>query len=84
MKTLESILKKTEHASLQGIYGINACKRRIKETISYNIKFNTHFGVKHLAEDYKTLLFEYVENANRDIFFNENMVRACYELMKGE
>ena len=84
MKTLEEILKRTENASINGIYGINACKESIKHTIKTNIKFNAHFGVKHLAENYQTLLFEYIEKANKDIFFNENMVRACYELMKEE
>lgn len=56
MKTLEEILKQTENASLGGNYGINACKQSIKETIATNIKYNTHFGIKHYAEDYKLCL----------------------------
>ena len=82
MKTLETILKRTENASIDGIFGINACKHSIKETIATNIKYNAHFGVKHYAEDYETLLAQFLDKANKDVFFNENMVRACYELMQ--
>lgn len=72
MKTLEQIIKKErEHRIEKGDFGINACK----ESIRFDVEF-------HKVSLY-TLLEEYVEKANNDIFFNKAMVLACWELING-
>ena len=68
--TLEQILtKEKERRTEGGIFGIKACKE--------SIKFDVEFFKKNLYN----LLEEYVERANKDIFFNRAMVLACWELI---
>ena len=83
MKDLDYYLKRTENASKDGIYGIDACKKCVKEMICLNKKFNAHYQNNNCPDNYKDLLNHFIKRANEDIFFNENMIRACYELAKG-
>lgn len=75
MKTLEQILKATEKASKNGMFGLDACKESIKSQIEMDKKyFNKETSLYALLE-------EFVKRANKDVFFNSNMVRACWELI---
>ena len=70
MITLEQIIKEErQHRTLGGQFGIDACKE--------SIRFDVEFTGKHLHD----LLEEYVDIANRDMFFNRAMVLACFELI---
>ncbi len=82
MKDLKYYLEKTKNASLDGSYGINACKESIKQTLQINMKLNAHFNKKDYPESLEILLNHFIERANKDMFFNENMIRACHELIK--
>lgn len=77
MKTLEQILKETEKASRNGIYGIDACKESIKEMCETVKKVYGESAELNLYSK----LEEYVKKVNDDVFFNNNMVRACWELI---
>lgn len=71
MKTLEQIIaKENETRNENGTFGVKACKESILFTLEYK-KGATLF----------TLLEEYVKRANEDIFFNDTMVLACWELI---
>lgn len=79
MKTLEQIItiqKKLKRENgkryLVGDFGLIACKESIKSTLAYRIGATLF-----------TLLEEYVKRANEDIFFNDRMVLACWELING-
>ena len=82
MKDLKYYLEKTKNASIDGTYGINACKESIKQTIRLNKKFNAHYSNKNCPENLDEILNHFIKRANQDIFFNDNMIRACYELIK--
>ena len=72
MKTLEQILEKEKaHRREDGPFGINACKEHIK------------WWSDHFHDPLERLLDEYIERANNDAFFNNAMVLACWELIKG-
>ena len=69
-KTLEQIIEKEKAMRVEdGDYGIIACKRSIASTQKY---FN-----KSLYQQ----LEEYVNRANSDVFFNDRMVLACWEMI---
>ncbi len=71
-KTLEQILNEEKARRVEGgDFGMKACKD--------SIKFTVDFFKKSLY----VLLEEYVERANQDIFFNDAMVLACWELING-
>lgn len=82
MKTLEEILeyqKKVRHEG--GDFGIAACKEHIKYEVGYRTK-------KRIANEQLngyTILFEllseYLERAQNDVFFNQAMILACWELI---
>ena len=76
-KTLQEILdKEKEHRHEDGTFGINACKEAIESALHIDHKYG---GNKTLY----TLLEEYVQRANEEIFFNNAMVLACWELING-
>ena len=69
-KTLEQILENEKaHRVEGGDYGVNACKDSIRMTAKYTQK------------SLYQLLEEYVQRANADVFFNDRMVLACWELI---
>ena len=71
--TLQQIIEKeTARRHEGGDFGITACKESIERKVKL---FN-----KSLYE----LLEEYVKRANEDIFFNDAMVLACWELINEE
>lgn len=73
MITLEQILTKEKARRYEGgKFGINACK----ECIEMDVKFYN----KTLYQ----LLEEYVDRANKDMFFNRAMILACWELINKE
>ena len=74
MKTLQELLKQTKGAKKEGIFGIDACKESIRSTIELDAKQGKKTSLY-------TLLEEYVDRANKDIFFNSNMVQACWQLI---
>ena len=70
--TLQQILdKERQHRCEGGQFGIKACKECIK-------------WYADNGENLYMLLGEYVDRANRDVFFNRAMVLACWELINGE
>ena len=70
-KTLEEILEREKARRVEaGDYGITACKDHIKEV---------EMGL--LKKDLYSLLKEYVDRANADIFFNKAMILAAWELI---
>lgn len=85
MKTLEEILEKEKaHRHEEGIFGIKECKESIKSEVNYRTK-------KEIANRYLngyTILFdllgEYLERAQNDVFFNNAMILACWELINGK
>lgn len=71
--TLEQIIERErQHRVVGGSFGIQACKDHIK------------FEVEHFKKSFYELLEEYVERANKDVFFNRAMVLACWELINEE
>lgn len=76
MKTLQEILsKEKEHRHENGDFGIKACKESILFDIEVSKKYN--LPQKSLYQ----YLEEYVARANADVFFNNAMVLACWELI---
>ena len=72
-QTLEQILAhQKENVAVNGRYGLNACKEQIAWV-------QRVYGTSLYA-----LLEEYVENANKDVFFNKTMVLACWEMINGK
>lgn len=70
MKTLEQILAyEKKNRKEGGDFGVTACKDSIKMTAKYS------------GKSLYQLLEEYVKKANEDIFFNDRMVLACWELI---
>lgn len=68
--TLKQILEKQEkRRNENGDYGITACKESIKQQMEWDNK------------SLYQLLEEFVERANKDIFFNNAMVLACWEMI---
>lgn len=74
MKTLEQILEKTKTASKKGSYGIEECKKAVLAELNFSKRSNKY-------ETLYTLLEFYVDRARNDMFFNENMVQACWQLI---
>ena len=71
-RTLEEILQDEKaKAHYQGEYGLDACKQSILDHMEYQ-----HKSLFQLLEEYLT-------RANKDIFFNNAMVLACWELING-
>lgn len=76
-KTLQEILEhENRHRREGGVFGIKACKESIISAIEIDHKYG---GNKTLY----SLLEEYVQRANEEIFFNDAMVLACWELING-
>lgn len=74
-KTLKQILEyQKAHRQEDGIFGINACK----STIQANLQYKTIPKDKALYE----MLCHYVYQSNINIFFNNTMVLACWELIQ--
>ena len=70
MKTLEQILDyEKKNRKEGGDFGVTACKDSIKHTMKYT------------GRSLYQLLEEFVRRANEDIFFNDRMVLACWELI---
>lgn len=70
MKTLKEIIENEKKNRMEnGSFGIKECK----ESIRFEMKY-TH---KSLFE----LLEKYVKRANEDMFFNKQMVLACWEMI---
>lgn len=68
--TLEQILAKEKaNRHEDGVFGMKACKEHIL------------WIVEAFHEDLFTQLKEYVEKANKDLFFNKALVLACWELI---
>lgn len=68
--TLGQIIEKEkQHRCENGSFGIRACKESIL------------WDVEHFKKSLYLLLEEYVERANKDVFFNRAMVLACWELI---
>ena len=73
-KTIEEILEyEKAHRHEEGEYGLKACK----ESIESNLKYKTLPRDKALYE----MLCHYVFQANTNVFFNQRMVLACWELI---
>lgn len=71
-QTLEQILAiQVKRRTESGAFGITECKREIKREAQY------------LRKSLYQLLETYVEQANKDVFFNKAMVLACWELING-
>lgn len=77
-KTLQEILDyERAHRHEDGTFGIAACKEAIQSALAIDHKYG---GNKTLY----TLLEEYMQRANEEIFFNNAMVLACWELINEE
>ena len=84
MKTLEQIIEKERQTRREnGDFGIKACKESIIKQINSNIEMNKKYNY-NLPVSLYVLLEEYVERANNDIFFNDAMVLACWELINNK
>lgn len=82
MKTLKQIIEKEEKIRAEkGIYGIEACKESILEEIERNKEWNKIYNTDKYTTSLYVLLEEYVKRVNEDIFFNDTMVLACWELI---
>lgn len=78
MLTLEEIIKKEQTTRTEdGDFGIKACKESIKRELEMSKKYNQ-------GKTLFTLLERYVKRANEDIFFNNAMVLACWELINNK
>lgn len=78
MKTLEEIIKKEqERRTENGDFGIKACKESIKWELEISAKYNQ-------GKTLFTILEQYVKRANEDIFFNDAIVLACWELINNK
>ena len=76
-KTLQEILDyEKAHRHEDGMFGISECKHSIKSSLEIDHKYG---GTKTLY----SLLEEYVQRANEEVFFNNAMVLACWELING-
>ena len=68
--TLEQIIERErERRTEGGQFGIDACKDSIR------------FYLEH-GQSLEEQLDEYVERANKDVFFNKHMVLACWEMIE--
>ena len=71
--TLQQILdREQKHRCEGGMFGIEACKEHIK------------WEEEHFNKSLYQLLEDFVERANKDVFFNRAMVLACWELINKE
>ncbi len=80
MKTLEQILKEEkEKRNEKGMFGIAECKNSIRSEIEWREKKENYtIPREKILLD---LLFEYLTRARNDVFFNNAMVLACWELI---
>lgn len=70
-RTLEEILEREKARRVEaGEYGLAACKEYITDI---------EIGLK--KKDLFSLLKEYVDRANEDIFFNKAMILAAWEMI---
>ena len=84
MRTLAQIIKKENKTRKEiGSFGIKACKESIIKQINSNIEMNKKYNY-NLPVSLYVLLEEYVERANNDVFFNDAMVLACWELINNK
>ena len=84
MRTLQQIIKKENKTRKEsGAFGIKACKESIIKQINSNIEMNKKYNY-NLPVSLYVLLEEYVERANNDVFFNDAMVLACWELINNK
>ena len=82
MKTLEEIIaKERETRGENGMFGIKACKESIIAEVNRNRKLNEQYQVNFYKTSLYVLLEDYVHRANQDVFFNDTMVLACWELI---
>ena len=83
MKTLEQILEQEKARRHEdGDFGIRACKESIHNEIEWRERQSTHTLPKEkILFD---LLFEYLTRARIDVFFNQAMVLACWEMINGK
>lgn len=78
-KTLEQILEQEKARRHEnGNFGIKACKELIKADCEAVKKYYGESAELNLY----SRLEEYVKKANKDIFFNNTMVLACWELIQ--
>ncbi len=69
-KTLEQIIENEKKNRIEkGAFGIKACKESIRFEMNYS-----HKGLFELLE-------KYVKRANEDMFFNKQMILACWEMI---
>lgn len=70
MKTLKQIIESEKKNRIEkGAFGIQECKEAIR------------FEIKHTNKSLYQLLEKYVKRANEDMFFNKQMVLACWEMI---
>ena len=82
MKTLEQIIEKEKQIRHEGgDYGITACKESIIEEIKRHEKWNLQNQTNKYNTSLYVMLEKYIKKANEDIFFNNAMVLACWELI---
>lgn len=82
MRTLEQIIEKEKQTRQEnGDFGIKACKESILAEIGRNERFNLQNQTNKYTTSLYVLLEKYVERANNDVFFNNAMVLACWELI---
>ena len=85
MKTLLQIINKEKKIRKEkGEFGINACKESILSSIRTNKMLNEKYGRNDYNTSLYVLLEKYVERANKDVFFNDTMVLACWELINNK
>lgn len=77
MKTLKDILKATKNAPQKGDFGIVACKQAINDAVDDRLKrFNETRENALFA-----LLQGYLDRSRNSVFFNDNMIQACWQLI---
>lgn len=85
MRTLEQIIEKEKQTRQEnGDFGIKACKESILEEIYWHEKWNLQGQTNKYNTSLYVLLEKYVKRANEDIFFNNAMVLACWELINNK
>lgn len=78
MKTLEQIIEKENtRRNENGMYGIQACKESILSSLEIDKKYGKETSLF-------TYLEKFVKRANEDVFFNDAMVLACWELINNK
>lgn len=77
--TLEEMITKLKNQPRvdTGDFGMRACKDAIKSSLEISKKYDKN------PDTLFTLLEEYYNRACNDIFFNERMLLACWEMING-